>query len=194
MTFVKIEIYFVIRKLLRQFNSSIPANIRLGEDVLKTSSRRLQCNIFLSSKTSWRRLEDIIAIRLANTPWRRLEDILGRRIVNTSWKRRLERLKVLRWRRLQDVLKNKKCLLGSSRCKNLYIHSLCISSFKISKLKGFISKFEKKSKFINMCETFWSEYFKSSRSQMFFKLVFRPATLLRIDSNTAIFLWILRNL
>ena len=30
-----------------------PANIRLGEDVLKTPSRRLQRNNSLSSKTSW---------------------------------------------------------------------------------------------------------------------------------------------
>ena len=57
------------------------------QGVFKTSSRRLQCNIFLSSKTSWRRLEDIIARRLANTSWRHL----GRR-------------KALRWRRL-EVLK-----------------------------------------------------------------------------------------
>ena len=74
-----------------------PANIGLGEDVLKTSWRRLQCNIFLSSKTSWRRLEDIIARRFANTSWRRLQDILGRHIANTSW------------RRLEDVLEDKKC-------------------------------------------------------------------------------------
>ena len=77
--------------------STHPANIRLGEDVLKTSWRCLQCNIFLSSKTSWRRLEDIIARRLANTSWRRLEDVLGRRIANTSW------------RRLEDVLEDEKC-------------------------------------------------------------------------------------
>ena len=56
--------------------------------LLKTYWIRLQCNIFLSFKTSWRRLEDITARPLANTSWRRL----GRR-------------KVLRWRRLQDVLK-----------------------------------------------------------------------------------------
>ena len=41
---------------------------RRTEDVFKTSSRRLQCNIFLSSKTFWRRLEEMIARRLANTP------------------------------------------------------------------------------------------------------------------------------
>ena len=89
--------------------TNFPANIRLGEDVLKISSRRLQCNIFFVFqnvlKTAWRRLEDIIAIRLANTSWRRLgrrlarrlEDILGRRIANTSW------------RRLEDVLEDEKC-------------------------------------------------------------------------------------
>ena len=56
--------------------------------VLKTSSTRLQCNNFTSSKTSWR--------RLAKTFWRylarRLEDVL-------------EDEKLLRWRRLEDVLK-----------------------------------------------------------------------------------------
>ena len=36
--------------------------------VFKTSSTRLQCNNFSSSKTSWR--------RLANTSWGRLEDVL----------------------------------------------------------------------------------------------------------------------
>ena len=60
MTFVKIEIYFVIRKLLRQFNSSIPANIRLGEDVLKTSSRRLQDVFSVTFFCLPRRLEDVL--------------------------------------------------------------------------------------------------------------------------------------
>ena len=72
--------------------STHPANIRLGEVVLKTSWRCLQCNIFLSSKTSWRRLEDIIARRLANTSWRRLEDVLedekcyAEDVFKTSWR------------------------------------------------------------------------------------------------------------
>ena len=80
-----------------------------------------------------RRLEDIIARRLANTSWRRLEDVLKtswrrlarrledilgrriRRIANTSSRlfktssRGLGRQKVLR---LEDVLENKKCLMG----------------------------------------------------------------------------------
>ena len=75
----------------------IPANIRLAEDVQKTSARRLQCNIFLSSKTSWRpfrywRLEDIYVLK---TSWRSLQEVLED-----------ERCYA------EDVLENKKCLLG----------------------------------------------------------------------------------
>ena len=55
---------------------ALPANIRLGEDVLKTSSRRLQDIFSVTIFCLPRRLEDIIA--------RRLEDILGKRIANTS--------------------------------------------------------------------------------------------------------------
>ena len=126
----------------------IPANIRLGEDVLKTSWKRLEdvfsviffclprrlenvlktswthncktsCNRILN--TSWKRLEDIIARRLANTSWTRLEDVLKtswRRlarhledVLKTSWKTKSVTLKTS-WRRLEDVLENKKCLLG----------------------------------------------------------------------------------
>ena len=68
------------------------------------------------------RLEDIIERRLANMSWRRLEDALKKSwrcfrktyckyVLKTS-SRGLGRRKVLRWRRLEDVLENKKCLLG----------------------------------------------------------------------------------
>ena len=68
------------------------------EDVLKTSSRhvlktpsiRLQRNNFTSSRTSWRRLEDVLQSRF--------EDVL-----KTSSRRLQEKL--LRWRRLEGVLK-----------------------------------------------------------------------------------------
>ena len=69
---------------------------RRTEDVLKTSSRRLQCNIFLSSKTSWKRLEDVLKTQLQDVLQTRLEGVL-----KTSWRcpgRRLEDI-------LQDVLK-----------------------------------------------------------------------------------------
>ena len=55
--------------------------------VFKTSSRRLQRNNFSSSKTSSRRLA------------RCLQDVL-------------EDVKLLRWRRFEDVFKTNKCLLG----------------------------------------------------------------------------------
>ena len=56
-----------------------PANIRLGEDVLKTSSRH-------NCKTSfWRRLENI----LKKASWKH--------VLKTSWK--------AAWRRLENVLK-----------------------------------------------------------------------------------------
>ena len=68
------------------------------EDVLKTSWRSLQCNIFLSSKTSSRRLQDIVVRRL-------LEDVL-----KTSWRRGLANASLrgllkTSWRHLEDALK-----------------------------------------------------------------------------------------
>ena len=109
-----------------------PANIRLDEDVLKTFWTRSQHNILLSFKTSWGRLEDIIARRLKEdvlqirledvleevlkTSWRRLWKRSCKHDLKTSW-RRLGRWKIVTLktssRRLQDILKNKKCLLGT---------------------------------------------------------------------------------
>ena len=154
--------YYSFRKRFTRHGN--PANIRLDEDVLKTSWRHLQRNNFLSFKTSWRRrltdtssrrLEETSWRRLAKTFWRRLwkrswkhvledvlktswkrledvsrkrfEDVFGRGLANTSW-RRLEDILKTSWkikncyaedvfqtssRRLQDVLENKKCLLGN---------------------------------------------------------------------------------
>ena len=91
-----------------------PANIRLGEDVFSVTFFSLL-----------RRLQDIIARRLANTSWirlgRYLEDVLKtfcRRLAKTLLQTRLEDVledeKLLHWRGLQDVLENKKCLLGTN--------------------------------------------------------------------------------
>ena len=95
------------------------ANIRLGEDVLKMSWRRIEDVFSVTFFCLPRRLKDIIGRRLANTSWRCLEDVLED-VLKTSWRRfrktfckyvlktssrRLGRRKVLRWRRLQDVLK-----------------------------------------------------------------------------------------
>ena len=111
---------------------SLPANIRLGKDVLKTSWRHLEDVFSVTFFCLPRRLEDIIARRLANTSWRRL----GRRledVLKTSWRRlgrHLEDVLKTSWRRfrktyckcvlktssrgLEDVLENKKCLLGTN--------------------------------------------------------------------------------
>ena len=95
------------------------------EAVLKTSSTRLQRNKFSSSKTSWRRVENVLrhlARRLEDvlkrlgrrkivtlkTPWRRLENVLRhltRRledVLKTSWGRKIVMLKTP-WRRLEDM-------------------------------------------------------------------------------------------
>ena len=75
------------------------------EAVLKTSSTRLQRNKFSSSKTSWRRVENVLR-HLA----RRLEDVLkrlGRRKIvtlKTPWGRPENILRHLT-RRLEDILK-----------------------------------------------------------------------------------------
>ena len=55
--------------------------------VLKTTSKGLQRNNFLSSKTFWRLLEDVL-----KTSWRCFENVL-------------EDKKLLHWNRLEDVLK-----------------------------------------------------------------------------------------
>ena len=81
-----------------------PANIRLGEDVLKTW-RRLG-----------RRFEDVLKTssgRFRETSWRCFRKTYCKYVLKTSSKR-LGRRKVLRWRRLQDVLKT------SWKTRNLY--------------------------------------------------------------------------
>ena len=79
--------------VLLLWNSSVrirapyPANIRLGENVLKTS---------------WRRLEDIIARCLANTSWRRFRKTYCRYVLKTleDEKRYAEDVFKKSWRRL----------------------------------------------------------------------------------------------
>ena len=73
--------------------------------VFTTSWRHLQCNNFLSSKASLRRVQEtssgcLVLVRCLQGVFAgRLEDVL-------------EDEKLLRWRRLEDVLKTNKCLLG----------------------------------------------------------------------------------
>ena len=94
------------------FNGEDPTNICLDEAYW----RRLQCNIFLSfktssrhnCKTSWRRLEEDVYRYVLKTSWRRLWKRSCKHVLKTSWRRLedvLEDEKLLRWRRLQDVFK-----------------------------------------------------------------------------------------
>ena len=88
-------------------DTDIPSkHLACPHDILKTSSRRLQCNNFSSSKTSSRCLARYLP-DVFRTPSRRL----GRRKIvtlKTCWRR----LQDMSWRRLQDVLNTKKCLPG----------------------------------------------------------------------------------
>ena len=117
-----------------KYNScTIPANIRLDEDVLKTS-------FFFISRRS---LQDVLiktnifglALRLQKTSWsrpiysfsRRLQDILPRRLAKTS-SRHLRDLVKTFWRLLQDVFKtsSRRLVKTFSRrlqnvfCKNIF--------------------------------------------------------------------------
>ena len=98
---------------------------------------------FFVSKTSWRRLEDMSSRHLQDMSWRRLEDVFSltifrlRRCLQDVFKtssRRLGRRKIVTlktfsrhvlkkpWRRLEDVLKSNKCLLGCYLYIYLFIH------------------------------------------------------------------------
>ena len=52
--------------------------------VFKTSSKRLQRNIFSSFKTSWRHLEDLLKMKKKSS--RRLQNMPSRRFQDVSWK------------------------------------------------------------------------------------------------------------
>ena len=87
------------------------------QDVLKTSSTRLQSNNFRSSKTTWRRLAKTSSIRLGRqkivmlkTSSRRLEDM--------SWRL----LEGISWRRLQDVSEANKKFTGYLYLTNLNVY------------------------------------------------------------------------
>ena len=141
--------------------SLIPANIRLGEDVLKTSSRRLQCNIFLSSKTSWRHncktsCKHVLKTswrhncktsykHVLKTSWRRFRKTYRKYVLKTSWKTKSVTLKTSS-RRLQDVLENKKCLLGHKEWVTLHTsgssQALLLDLVPSKSLSDFIKRYK----------------------------------------------------
>ena len=77
---------------------------RRTEDVMKTSSRRLQCNIFLSYKTFWRRPQDVFKTLLQGVflekSWSHLDERFFQtrpeHVLKTSWRRLMK----ASWRRL----------------------------------------------------------------------------------------------
>ena len=102
------EITVLIKKLNRinslEKDKKAWWNSIVGKNQVKHNrSLNLSQQTFVLVKTYWRCLEDVFSVTFFCLP-RRLEDIIARRLANTSW-RRLGRRKVLRWRRLQDVLK-----------------------------------------------------------------------------------------
>ena len=73
--------------------------------VFTTSWRHLQCNNFLSSKASLRRVQETSSGCLVLV--RCLQGVFAGRLKDV-----LEDEKLLRWRRTEDALKTNKCLLG----------------------------------------------------------------------------------
>ena len=111
--------------------SNVPANIRLDEDILKTSWRCLEDVFRLRfQKTSSRRLQDVLikknmfalAFRLQKTSSRRLQDVLVKTnvfvlaiclqdVFKTSLRHLQDIFKTF-WRRLQDAFKTFSRLLA----------------------------------------------------------------------------------
>ena len=102
------------------FSGTIFCPAKRFEDILKTSWNVLQIRLADNLKTPWghlpRRLEDVLKTSSLKKFWRRL----GRgKIVplKICWRR----FQGMSWRRLQDVLKTNKCLLGCCSKKTLFI-------------------------------------------------------------------------
>ena len=84
-------------------HSKLQAKLRICEKVFQLHkqyctkvSKLCSQQTFVLVKTYWRRLENVFSVTIFCLP-RRLEDIIARRLANTSW------------RRLEDVLEDEKC-------------------------------------------------------------------------------------
>ena len=88
--------------------------------VLKTSSTRLQRNNFLSSKMSWKRLENVL-----KTSWRHILKMSWRYVLKTSWR---HILKTSRWHVLKTpwrhVLKTSSRRLGDKKNGDICISQI----------------------------------------------------------------------
>ena len=89
-----------------QFNMC-PANIRLDEDVLKTSWRRLEDDFSVTFFCLSRRLQDVLKTssrhNCKNSSWRRLEEDVLHEGLEDVLKTSRRRLAKTFWRRLEDV-------------------------------------------------------------------------------------------
>ena len=106
---------------------------RRTEDVSKTSSRRLQCNILLSSKTSWRHNCKTSCKHVLKTPWRRLANVLED-VLQTSWKtscKRLEDVLKTSWRHLEGILGRRIANTSSRRLQDVFKRSWKMKSFTL---------------------------------------------------------------
>ena len=98
------------------------------QDVLKTSSIRLQRNIFTSSKTSWRRLEEVFKTS-RKTSWRRL----GRQKIvtlKTPWRHILKTFS-----RLLEGKQNVYWWYLHLTNLNVYLTKLCFTNLYLTDLR-----------------------------------------------------------
>ena len=115
-------------EFLEKSSINLPANIRLDEDVLKTSlvfvfRRRLQ-DVF---KTSWSRriyspYSYVFRKRVQDILWKRLQDVFK------TFSRRLQDIFKMLWKRLQDVLKtSSRYLQGIFKTSSRRFHNVLSS-------------------------------------------------------------------
>ena len=138
-----VQPFLTIKKLLAIIPSmQNPHQTFVGlEDVLKTSSTRLQRNNFTSSKTSWRplarRLQDVLedekllrwrrlVLHVLKTSWRHLEDVL---------KTFLEDLLKILWRQTKYLLGISVYLSRDLTNLNVYLTSLYFTNLCLTTLK-----------------------------------------------------------
>ena len=105
-----VEAYQECIRIPIKYLNTYPANIFVFQDVLKISWRCLECNNFWSYKTFWRRFEDVFKTCLQNVFQKCLQDVLARRLLQDVLKMSCNYILKTSWRRLEDVLEDKKML------------------------------------------------------------------------------------
>ena len=102
------KINFTRKSLLKEVYKQLSYSLNRNLEVDGCPSKE---NLFGQSPSKylswWRRTEDVFSVTFFCLP-RRLEDIIARRLANTSW-RLLKTSCEMSWRRLQDVFEEEKC-------------------------------------------------------------------------------------